>query len=104
MRIGVKVLEGQVAAVADAVEGVDDGGPVGGAVQQRAKRFQRMIGSLLGEFLEVHVLDAVAEDIDPVFGELEEHDIARVEMDANELALEAVDETRSSRRGSTGSR
>src|SRR5207248_4473289 len=88
VRERVKVLERQVAAVADAVQRLQHRRPVGRAVQQRAERLQRVVGALLAELLEVDVLDPFAEDANPIFWKLEQHDVARVEVDADVLAVE----------------
>ena len=92
MQVRVEVLERQIAVVADVCERLHHGGPVGGAVEQRAEGFQRMVGALLCVLLQVDVPDALAEDRDPVLGELVLHDVAGVEMDLHMLAVEAVDE------------
>ena len=60
VQIGMEVFEGQVAVVTGFVECLDHRRPVGGAVEERAKGFQRMVGPFLGEFLEVDVLDTFA--------------------------------------------
>src|SRR5690606_31933012 len=54
--VGVEVLECDVAAVAGLVEGVEHGRPVGRSVEQRAERFEGVVGPLLGELLQVDVL------------------------------------------------
>ena len=51
-----------------------------------------MVGALLGEFLEMDVLDAFAELGYPVLGKLEQHDVAGIEMNVHVLAVERIDE------------
>src|SRR5262245_41314559 len=92
VRVGVEVLERQITPVADLVERLDHRRPVRRPVEQRPERLQRMVGPLLGEFLEVNVLDPLSQKGNPVLGELEKHDVAGVKMDPHVLALEAVHE------------
>ena len=92
MWIGVEILKGEEALVLGFFEGVGDCGPVGGAVEEGAEGFEGVVGAFLGELLEVDVLDAVAELADPVFGELEHHNVACVEVDFDVVGLEAVHE------------
>ena len=82
MRIRVEVFERQVASVPDFLEGFYHCRPVGGSVEQRSERFERVIGPLLRELLEVHVLRARAEERNPVLWILKQHDVARVEVHA----------------------
>src|SRR5439155_4162332 len=81
MRVGMEIFEGKEPAVTDFVERFGHGGPVRGAIEQRPKRLERVIGPFLGEFLEMNVLGAFAEDRHPVFGVLKHRDIAGVEVD-----------------------
>jgi hypothetical protein len=60
MKEGMEILEGEKITVADLVKRLQDGRPIGGAVQEGAKRFERMVGAFLGEFLEMNVFDAIA--------------------------------------------
>ena len=53
VRVGVKVFKRQVAVVTDSVKRLDDARPVGRAVEQRPERLQRVIRSILREFLKV---------------------------------------------------
>src|SRR5438309_4397497 len=50
-----------------------------------------MIRTLLGELLEMHVADSLAQDRDPVLRELEKHDISGVKMNTDLLRAETVD-------------
>ena len=68
--VGMKVLESKVAVVTGFFECLDHCGPVSGTVKERAKGFQRVVGALLGEFLEVYVLDAFAKLGNPMLGKL----------------------------------
>ena len=86
----MKVFESQVAVVTNLVKGLDHSGPVGCAVQKGAEAFQRMIRTLLGKLLEVNVLDAFAELGDPVLGELEQHDVAGVEMNFQKFKINFI--------------
>src|SRR5688572_29822314 len=51
-----------------------------------------MVGAFLGELLEMDVLDSFSENWNPMFRMLEEHDVARVEMNPHEFAVERIDE------------
>lgn len=86
----MEIFEGEVAVVAGFFEGVGDGRPVGGAIEERAEGFEGVVCAFFGEFLEVDVFDAVAELADPVFGKLEEHDVASVEVDFDVVTFKAV--------------
>src|SRR5205809_902659 len=66
----VKILESDVPRVADRLERLHDGGPVGGAIEEGAERVKSMIRTFLGELLEVYVPDPLAQDRDPVLREL----------------------------------
>ena len=92
MGVRMEVLEGQVAVVTRFIECLDHCGPVGGTVEKGTEAFQRMIGALLGELLEVNVLNAFAELRNPMLRELEQHDVAGVEVYVQVLAAEGVDE------------
>ncbi len=92
MGVRMEVLEGQVAVVTRFIECLDHCGPVGGTVKKGAEAFQRMVGALLGELLEVNVLNAFAELGNPMLRELEQHDVAGVEVYVQVLAAEGVDE------------
>ena len=46
---------------------------------------------LLRVFLQVHVLDPLAEDWHPVLGELVMHDVASIEMDLHMLVAKTID-------------
>src|SRR5579875_1418876 len=88
----MEILECEIIMVADFRKGLHHGRPVGRAVEQRAERFQRVISTLFGEFLQMDVLDALAEQGNPIFGKLEQHDVAGVEVDTDVFAVEAVHE------------
>src|SRR4026207_677230 len=92
MGVRVEIFECEMTAVTGLIECFHDGRPVGCAIEQRTKRFKGMIGSLLGEFLEMDIFDALAENGNPVLGKLKEHDVAGIKMDAHVRAVEAVDE------------
>ena len=92
MQKRVEILERHVAFVAGLLERVHHRRPVRGPVQQCPKRIKRMVRPLLGELLEMDVLDPTAQYRNPVFGELKEHDVAGVEVDLDVLATERVDE------------
>src|SRR5438067_1338962 len=92
MREGIEVLEGEVAAVVDGVEGGEYGGPVSGAVEEEAEGVEIELVGFLAVFLEVDVLDPLAEERNPVLGEVVLHDIAGVEVDFDVLAGKAIDE------------
>ena len=92
MGIRVEVFEGEEALVAGFGERVGDGGPVRGAIEQRAEGFEAEVGAFFRELLQVDVLGAVAEHFGPVLGELEHADVARVEVHAHMLAAKAVHE------------
>src|SRR5436305_327935 len=70
---GIEVLESQVAAIGDFVEGFQDSGPVGGAVEEEAEGVQVELVDFFGVLLEVDVLDSLAEDWNPVLGEVVLH-------------------------------
>ena len=88
--VWMEVFERDVPAVIRRHQRIHDCGPIGRAIQQRAKRFERVVGALFGELFEVDVLRALGEDGHPVFRELEHRNVARVEMDADVFALKAV--------------
>ena len=90
VRIGVEVFESEVAIVTGFLECLDHSGPVGGTVEKGTKRLQRVVGAFLGEFLEVDVLDAFAELGYPVFGKLEQHNVAGIEMNVHVLTAERI--------------
>ena len=49
-----------------------------------------MVGSFLGKFLEVDVLDTFAELGYPVLGKLEQHNVAGIEMNVHVLTAERI--------------
>src|SRR5207248_6357108 len=65
---GVEVFEGEIAAVIDGVEGGEDGGPVGGAVEEQAEGVEIELVDFFAVFLEMDVLDPLAKQRNPVLG------------------------------------
>jgi hypothetical protein len=51
-----------------------------------------VVGPLLRKLFEVDVLDPLPKDGNPVLGELEEHDVAGIKMNAHPIVLKAVHE------------
>src|SRR5690606_12385133 len=80
-----------IASISDSVERFEHRGPVRRAVKQRAECLERMVRPLLRKLLQMNVLNPIAEDIDPMLGELKEHDVAGVEMDPQIRTLKAID-------------
>src|SRR4051812_1048634 len=91
MQVWVEIFERQIIAVIDALERLHHGGPIGCAVEQRAEGLERVVGPFLREFLEMRVLDPIAELRDPVLGKLKHHDVAGVEMNADVTAVKTID-------------
>src|SRR5579883_857303 len=58
----MEILERQISLVSHLVQRLHDRRPVGCAVQQGPERLQGVVRPLLGELLEVDVLDPRAED------------------------------------------
>jgi hypothetical protein len=89
---GVEVFKRQISGVLNVLQCIHDGGPVCRAVEKWSKGFQGVIRPFFGEFLEMDVLDAMTEYRNPMFRELEHHDVAGIEVSANVIALEMIDE------------
>src|SRR3954454_7147831 len=53
----IEVLEGEIVAVADCIEGGEDGRPVGGAVEEEAEGVEVKLVDFFAVFLEVNVFD-----------------------------------------------
>ena len=88
---GIEVLERQVAAVANGIEGGENSRPVGRAVQKEAEGIEIELVDFLAVFLEMDVLNSFSQERDPVLGEVILHDVAGIEVDLHVFARKLVD-------------
>ena len=80
MQIRMKIFEGQIAVITNSIKCLHHRRPVCGAVQQRTKRFERMIAALLRVLFQMHIANAFAQHWYPVFRELVFHNVAGIKM------------------------
>ena len=92
MHVWVKIFEGEVSLVTCLLKSLHHCGPIGRAIKQWPESFQRIISTLLGVFLEMHILNALSQHLDPMLGKLKHHDVACVKMNLHIFGFERINE------------